>query len=345
MAASLRKFLMVVHIEDDLDLAKIDASGQCFRWRHPAEKRWIIPAFGKVLQVEELGNNEFWFECTPEEFESVWKEYLDLQTSYRAIRTSIPDSDLYMKKAADLGAGIRILRQDPWETLGTFIMSQRKNIPAIRQCVERLCSCAGDNLGTYQGEKIFTFPSPEAILGIRCRKISPEQGRCSYQEQGIPLCGLGYRMPYVRAAAAWAAAVTAAPCGCVNASTQSADPDSVSGPESVQENTAMPNNARKSRSAADAGTKLSAAAAALSDEELLQELMKIKGVGIKVASCTALFGFHRTNAFPVDVWMKRALSQYYPSGFDPAVYAPYAGIMQQYMFFAVREEAIKQTKH
>ena len=86
---------MVVRIEDDIDLAKIDASGQCFRWRHPAEKRWIIPAFGKVLQVEELGNNEFWFECTAEEFENVWKDYLDLQTSYRDIRASIPDSDLY----------------------------------------------------------------------------------------------------------------------------------------------------------------------------------------------------------------------------------------------------------
>lgn len=306
---------MVVRIEDDIDLAKIDASGQCFRWRHPAEKRWIIPAFGKVLQVEELGNNEFWFECTAEEFEKVWKDYLDLQTSYRDIRASIPDSDLYMKKAGDLGAGIRILRQDPWETLGTFIMSQRKNIPAIRQCVERLCSCAGDNLGTYQGEKIFSFPSPDAILGIRCRKISPEQGRCSYQERGIPLCGLGYRMPYVMAAAEWAAAITAEPGG-----------------------------ARKPRPSADAGAKLSAAAAALSDEQLQQELMKIKGVGIKVASCTALFGFHRTNAFPVDVWMKRVLSQHYPAGFNLSAYAPYAGIMQQYMFFAVRDEAATKTR-
>ncbi len=304
---------MVVHIEDDIDLAKIDASGQCFRWRHPAEKRWIIPAFGKVLRVEELGNNEFWFECTAEEFENVWKDYLDLQTSYS------------MKKAGDLGAGIRILRQDPWETLGTFIMSQRKNIPAIRQCVERLCSCAGDNLGTYQGEKISSFPSPDAILGIHCRKISPEQGRCSYQERGIPLCGLGYRMPYVMAAAEWAAAI----------------PPVTS---SVRGNADSQDIARKPRPSADAGAKLSAAAAALSDEQLQQELMKIKGVGIKVASCTALFGFHRTNAFPVDVWMKRVLSQHYPAGFNLSAYAPYAGIMQQYMFFAVRDEAATKTR-
>ena len=275
--------------------------------------------------MEELGNNEFWFECTAEEFENVWKDYLDLQTSYRDIRASIPDSDLYMKKAGDLGAGIRILRQDPWETLGTFIMSQRKNIPAIRQCVERLCSCAGDNLGTYQGEKISSFPSPDAILGIHCRKISPEQGRCSYQERGIPLCGLGYRMPYVMAAAEWAAAI----------------PPVTS---SVRGNADSQDIARKPRPSADAGAKLSAAAAALSDEQLQQELMKIKGVGIKVASCTALFGFHRTNAFPVDVWMKRVLSQHYPAGFNLSAYAPYAGIMQQYMFFAVRDEAATKTR-
>ena len=204
-------------------------------------------------------------------------------------------------------------------------MSQRKNIPAIRQCVERLCSCAGDNLGTYQGEKISSFPSPDAILGIHCRKISPEQGRCSYQERGIPLCGLGYRMPYVMAAAEWAAAI----------------PPVTS---SVRGNADSQDIARKPRPSADAGAKLSAAAAALSDEQLQQELMKIKGVGIKVASCTALFGFHRTNAFPVDVWMKRVLSQHYPAGFNLSAYAPYAGIMQQYMFFAVRDEAATKTR-
>ena len=76
----------------------------------------------------------------------------------------------------------------------------------------------------------------------------------------------------------------------------------------------------------------------------MSALEQVRGVGIKVASCTALFGFHRTNAFPVDVWMKRVLSQHYPAGFNLSAYAPYAGIMQQYMFFAVRDEAATKTR-
>ena len=64
----------------------------------------------------------------------------------------------------------------------------------------------------------------------------------------------------------------------------------------------------------------------------METLLGIRGVGVKVASCIMLFGFHRLNAFPVDVWMKRALETHYPQGFSLSSYAPYAGVMQQYMF-------------
>ena len=77
----------------------------------------------------------------------------------------------------------------------------------------------------------------------------------------------------------------------------------------------------------------------LPDDALREKLLGIRGVGEKVAACIMLFGFHRTNAFPVDVWMKRALTEHYPEGFDLASYAPYAGIMQQYMFVEARESA------
>ena len=74
----------------------------------------------------------------------------------------------------------------------------------------------------------------------------------------------------------------------------------------------------------------------LSDEELLEELKKMQGVGDKVASCIALFGFHRLNFFPKDVWINRALDEHFPNGFNFTAYAPYNGVIQQYIFYAYR---------
>ena len=282
-----------IELADDLDLNKIADSGQCFRWKPLDDRYYRITAFGRVLYLREK-ENILQASCTEEEFRKIWGGYLDFPTCYRQIRKRIPEEDRFLTAAADYGKGIRILRQDPFETLITFILSQRKNIPAIQSCVEKLCHVAGDFLGTFEGEDVFSFPSSEQLLRLRCRKCGDE--RCSWKEKGEESCSLGYRMPYIRET--------------VRQWTELAGADGHKGPrESLQK---------------------------LSDENLLNRLMEFKGVGVKVASCTALFGFHRLDFFPVDVWISRVLKEQYPAGFDRSLYAPFAGVIQQYMFYYYR---------
>ncbi|MCR5774682.1 MAG: DNA-3-methyladenine glycosylase 2 family protein [Lachnospiraceae bacterium] len=171
----------------NLDLRQIAESGQCFRMRMTGEKSAKVTAFGKVLELKDEGNGEIWFSCSEKEFNSIWYDYFDLETDYAGYIDSIDPADRFLTEAAKYGHGIRILRQDPFETLISFIISQRKNIPAIQSAVEKLCWVCGEKIS----EDIYSFPSPKAIAGLSEKELSE--------------CSLGYRAPYVREAARRAA--------------------------------------------------------------------------------------------------------------------------------------------
>lgn len=275
--------MITVSVPDGLDLKKIFDSGQCFRWQCIGEDAWRIPSSGKVLEVRQTAPDTAAFFCSEEEFEGFWKKYFDLGTDYDRISEMIDPEDCFLSEAAAAGRGIRILSQDPWETLVTFIISQRKSIPAIRTCVAKLCgacSRTGNGRGGDTESSMRQFPSPEAVLE------AGKNGR-------LDTCSLGYRLPYVISAA-----------------------ETVSGNEDFS----MAHLAR------------------LDDGALLQKLMQLKGVGIKVAKCTMLFGFHRLDTFPVDVWIGRALENEYGGNFDFRRYSPYGGVIQQYIFAWYREK-------
>ena len=117
---------MIVQKTACLDLAAIADSGQCFRWKREGEGYRVI-ALGKVLHAwQEPGKDALYLDCSQQDFDSVWKNYLDLDTDYPSIIAAVPPEDVYLRAAAEYGQGIRILRQEPWETLITFILSQRK---------------------------------------------------------------------------------------------------------------------------------------------------------------------------------------------------------------------------
>ena len=167
-----------------LSLDAIYESGQCFRWT-PCGAGYRIAAKNRILHAyQDDAQGSLRLDCTPEEFEACWKAYFDLDTDYAAIIRRIPENDGYLKNAAAYGQGIRILRQEPWETLITFILSQRKNIPAIRQTVEKLCAAGGRVIGEDEGEPIYAFPTPKEI--------------CTLTPDALKACGLGYRAEYVR---------------------------------------------------------------------------------------------------------------------------------------------------
>ena len=263
---------MIAAIGDDFDLDRIADSGQCFRWEKEDDRTYRIIAGKSCLYIAALGNGLYEFSCPEEDF-CRWQDYFDLQEDYRQIRSRISrDEDPFLWQASEQEKGIRILRQAPWEALITFTISQNKNIPAIRRCVNLLAQACGEKKTDSRGRSYNSFPEPERVAALA--------------EQALLSCGLGYRWKYVQSAAR-------AVCeGAIDL---------------------------KGLCAADEDTTISA-------------LSGLFGVGTKVANCVSLFGLHHIDAFPVDVWMKRILSEQYPGGYPYQKYTPYNGVYQQYMF-------------
>jgi len=167
---------------DCFDPFKIADSGQCFRMEANGNIVETI-ALGRRLAITDLGNNRFRFDCTAEEFDRIWRPYFALDTDYSALLAAAPEGDAYLARALAHTRGLRVLRQDPWETLCCFILSQRKNLKAIRTCVEKICDTYGEPM---EGTARKSFPSPE---------------RLAAGDGGLCLCGLGYRAPYLLDAA------------------------------------------------------------------------------------------------------------------------------------------------
>ena len=179
---------MVIHVTDDLDLDRIAESGQCFRWQKTEENTYRIIAGSYCLYISSLGGGGFELDCSGEEFDCFWSDYFDLSENYREIRARIdPVSDPFLWQAAEHEKGIRILRQDPWEMLISFIISQNKNIPAIRRSIELLAETCGEKRTDRRGEAYYAFPDPKAVASL--------------SEEELKGCRLGYRCKYVHAAA------------------------------------------------------------------------------------------------------------------------------------------------
>lgn len=264
-----------VKIEDDFDLEKIAACGQCFRARIFGDGTYRFIKGGQAVYLKKLQENDYAVCCAEGAWEEVWTDYFDLSRDYRSIRKNAGDKNRFVDRAVEAGTGIRILRQDAWEMLITFIISQRKNIPAISKAVEGLAAAYGKKLTTPY-EDMYAFPSPE------------ELGRAT--EEGLNACGLGYRTAYVRDAA-----------------------------EKVL-----------------SGELDLASLAACSDEELFTRLLKVHGVGKKVANCVCLFGYGRTSRVPVDVWISRAIQEECQGYNVFEEFRTEAGIIQQYVFYYER---------
>lgn len=177
---------MKIRIPDDFDPEKIIRSGQCFRASAQPDGSFHFITGRNTLTLSPLETDTWEADCTPYIWKQVWTPYFDLSVSYKSLRHSIPAKDHFLQAAARYGKGIRILRQDPFEMLITFIISQRKSISAIRSSVEKLCLAAGKPI-TKNGRTFYTFPSPSAL-----RKLSVGE---------LENCSLGYRAAYIYATA------------------------------------------------------------------------------------------------------------------------------------------------
>ncbi len=258
------------YIEKDglFDVSKTFDCGQCFRFEK-TEEGWQGMAFGKFLTVTD-GESIVLNGVSEEEFQGLWKGFFDLDRDYGEINLCL-SKDPVVKQALESARGIRILRQDKWETLCSFIISQNNNIPRIKGIIGRLCEFFGDK--TEYG---YTFPTAKRIASLSVDELAPIRS--------------GFRAKYI-----------------MDAATR------VAGGEIDMEHIST-----------------------LDYESAKAELMKIKGVGNKVADCVLLFGYGFFDAFPKDVWIKRVIEKYYGDSFDESVFKPYGGIAQQYLFYHER---------
>lgn len=262
---------VVLKCDETLHLSQTLFCGQCFRWKKESEQQFTGIAMGRRLTLTQTEDIILFHDCTEEEVETVWKPYFDLGTDYRKVHAGLKGNDPVMKQAVQYGSGIHILRQDPWETLCSFIISQNNNIPRIQGIIDRLCSTFGEPIsGGYD------FPSPERMAELTVEDLAPLRS--------------GFRAKYLVSASQMVAS------GEIDLS---------------------------SLYTMDLG-------------EARRILQKIHGVGPKVAECVLLYGFHRMECFPMDVWMKRAMALLYP-GETGERFGKFAGIAQQYLFHYSRE--------
>lgn len=265
---------IIMERPEDFDAKKIFECGQCFRWNLLDDGYWTGVALGHVLKLREE-EDTVRFLCSEEEFLNIWVSYFELDRDYSAIRASI-SIDPFTSRAAEYGKGIRILQQDAWETLCSFIVSQCNNIKRIKGIVERLCSLYGNQV-TYNDEVYYLFPSPERLAPL--------------DEKDLESLRAGYRTGYILNAA---------------------------------------------REIAQGRLSLDRLKETTTDEAI-KALTGLRGVGIKVANCAVLFGLGKMDAFPVDVWVRRAIERYYDTDtFDSTKFGSYAGIAQQYIFYSIR---------
>lgn len=178
---------MTAEIKDGFSLTQIAESGQCFRWEKTGDSAYRIIHRGHCLRIRQLDETHYRLDCSKRDYERVWIPYFDLREDYAAIRERIQRGDRFLREAAACQKGVRVLRQDPWEMLITSIITQNRNIPAIRRSVDLLCRRYGEKKTDRRGEPFYVFPLPEKLAAAR--------------EQGLKACGLGYRWAYVKAAA------------------------------------------------------------------------------------------------------------------------------------------------
>ena len=166
---------MIIRIDDDFDLYKIAYSGQCFRVKELDNGEFSFVTRESRVNIKSAGDNKYDVSCDADEWDNIWFHYFDFETDYSKIRESIPSSDSFLKRSSDIGAGIRILNQDYFEMLISFIISQRKSILAIKTSVEKLCALYGTD---------GFFPTAKAMLNATTDELSS--------------CGLGYRVSYIQ---------------------------------------------------------------------------------------------------------------------------------------------------
>lgn len=283
---------------DSFELKDIFECGQCFRWNEQEDGSYTGIVGKNVLNVKKENKDVLIEGIGAKDIGPIIEEYFDLNRDYRKIKKELAKVDENMKISIKYGQGIRLLNQDLWEMILSFIISANNNIPRIKGIIERLSKKYGDKI-TWRGKDYYTFPTPEQLKDVTI----PE-----YRE-----LGLGFR------------------------------------DRRVYETTQMILKKQ---------VDLEKMKQNKNTFEVKEELLKLSGVGVKVADCILLFSsLKRLEVFPVDVWVRRVMNELYIKNPDETKvttkqiekivnerFGNLAGLAQQYLYYWERENKILYNK-
>lgn len=266
----------IIKLEKDFSPEHTFDCGQCFRWNKESDGSYSGVAFKKAVNVKYENGEIILNGASDAEVKSIWEDYFDIKRDYSAVKERIAVSDT-VKEAIEFGSGIRILKQEFFETLLSFIISQQSSIPKIKSTIERLSEKYGEELW-LSGKRYYAFPDAEALRDVT--------------EEDYALIGTGYRAKYLRRAVL-----------------------------GVLSGEICEDNIRK-----------------LTTKEAREALLKIYGVGNKVADCILLFSLARFDSFPVDVWISRVIKEDLGGKSGEELFGEYSGFAQQYLFYWKRSK-------
>ena len=286
----------------NFNIKQILECGQCFRWEKISDTNYIVVAYRRVIEIVQEGDNVTIHNTNIDDFKNIWRNYFDLDTDYTTLKVEL-SKDETLKKSVEFGYGIRILNQDPFEMLISFIVSARNSIPSIMKTIKKMSEKWGDEL-SYKGNTYYAFPTPEQFKSATLEEIKET--------------GASFRSKYIFDT-----------IGKVNSAEEAKNSGVLSDELRIFDLDYIKS---------------------LPTDECHVALQNFMGVGAKVADCIMLFSMEKKSAFPVDVWVKRAMIHFYVAPdvslnkirvFGRDKFGELSGLAQQYLFYYARENNIK----
>ena len=183
MKYSVRENDIILYEYESFVISQTLECGQCFRFTQIGEENYIIVAYGKILNIYCDGTDIVFKNTTEEEFNNIWYNYFDFGRNYNDIKKKISENDEILQKAVEYAPGIRILNQDRFECLISFIISQNNRIPMIKKVISNISKKYGRYIGSVDGEEYYAFPNPEELIKA--------------DEAGLMECKTGFRAKYI----------------------------------------------------------------------------------------------------------------------------------------------------
>ncbi|MCI1715887.1 DNA-3-methyladenine glycosylase family protein [Clostridium sp.] len=289
---------IVVKDVRNFELEHIFDCGQCFRWDRQNNGNYIGVAFGRVIEVEKSKDDVIIYNTNEDDFRNIWVKYFDLYRDYGEIK-NVLSSDSTLRESIRFGYGMRLLQQEPFELIISFIISANNRIPMIKRAIKNISKKWGEEI-KYKDKTYYSFPTIESL------------NTASMEE--LQNCGTGFRNKYIK--------------------------------DTVSKIYSLGNHENE-----EYDEKYDIHWIKNQEDQVChRELQKFMGIGPKVADCIMLFSMQKYSAFPVDVWVKRAMIHFYLApdvslkkirDFGINKFGKFSGFAQQYLFYYARENSIK----